>query len=220
MVLEIKEYENFEEAFGDIMDKDADYAMVKHELAKGESVREHLHPDAEEWIVFREGEFKMIIDFDKEVVRPADNVRSVYLPKSCIHGMKCLTDITYFVLKSGSDRIIYLDDIMERKKSLEPIQDSCGTLWPLYKDNNISLAYVDVTGTAKEHGHRIMEEKYRIEMGDGLLILDDKEVDLRKGDVISIPKDNWHYLKNTGTPLEVLVLNCPPYDTSDFIPRE
>jgi quercetin dioxygenase-like cupin family protein len=219
-MLEIKEYENLREAFGDIMENDSDYAMVKHDLAKGECVREHLHPEAEEWIVFGEGGFEILIDFDKHIIGPADGVHSIYLPRSCIHGMKCLTDITYFVLKRGNDRMVYLDDIMERKKSLEPAQDSCGTLWQLYEDDNISLAYVDVTGTAEEHSHKRMEEKYRIERGEGLLILDDKRVGLRKGDVISIPRDSWHYLKNTGALFEVLVFNRPPYDTSDFIPRE
>ena len=100
------------------------------------------------------------------------------------------------------------------KYSIAPVADACGLIRELYKSCNISIASVEVEREAREHKHDIMEEVYYVEQGDGSVVIDDEEINLEKGDIISIPQHKWHYLKGN---LEVLVINSPAYDVSDVI---
>jgi len=106
------------------------------------------------------------------------------------------------------------------KDDVEPIEDTCGSIRELYRSEKFSIAYVVLTGKAREHTHRKMEEVYYVEKGIGQLIINDSVTDLKEGDLVPIPKNSWHYLKNLGKePLEVTVTNSPPFDRSDVITK-
>ncbi|MCH7759457.1 cupin domain-containing protein [Patescibacteria group bacterium] len=88
----------------------------------------------------------------------------------------------------------------------------------LYNSKNISIAHVEVTGTADKHLHRQMEEIYYIEKGQGQLIIGDQILEVKPGDIIPIPKNTWHYLKKTNDQIfEVLVITHPRYNADDLI---
>jgi mannose-6-phosphate isomerase-like protein (cupin superfamily) len=104
------------------------------------------------------------------------------------------------------------------KLDIKPEKDPCGLLRELYKSKNLSIAYVVVLGEAEKHMHRRMEEVYYVEKGEGKLVIGDKILDIKAGDVIPIPKNTWHHLKKLeGKPLEVLVITCPKFDPDDLI---
>ncbi|MBI5148385.1 cupin domain-containing protein [Candidatus Pacearchaeota archaeon] len=103
------------------------------------------------------------------------------------------------------------------KYKIRALVDACGLIRELYKSQNISIATVSVSGEARKHKHNLMEEVYYIEKGEGQVVIDNEIIELEEGDLISIPKEKWHYLRGN---LEVLVINFPPYDISDVIYSE
>jgi len=104
------------------------------------------------------------------------------------------------------------------KLDIRPKEDPCGLLRELYNSKNLSIAHVAVLGETRNHMHRKMEEVYYIEKGEGQVVVDDKALNIREGDIIPIPKNTWHYLrKSEENPLEVLVITHPKYDQDDLI---
>ena len=104
------------------------------------------------------------------------------------------------------------------KYEIKPKEDPCGLLRELYNSENLSIAHDTVLGEVRKHMHRKMEEVYYVEKGEGELVIDDKVLSIREGDIIPIPKGSWHYLKKLeGKPLEVLVITHPRYDPNDLI---
>jgi len=104
------------------------------------------------------------------------------------------------------------------KKDVKPKKDPCGLIRELYSSRNISIAHDVVLDTAQKHMHRQMEEVYYVEKGRGQLVIGDTTLDIKEGDLISIPKNIWHYLKKIeGKPLEVLVVTHPQYIPEDLI---
>lgn len=104
------------------------------------------------------------------------------------------------------------------KQDVKPKEGPCGLLRELYNSENLSIAHLIVLGEARKHMHKKMEEVYYIEKGVGKLVIDGKVLDIRRGDVVSIPKNTWHHLKKSGErPLEVLVITSPRFDLNDVI---
>lgn len=198
-----------------------DYTLARHELNAEEIVGEHFHPSADEWLFFEKGKLEVLLDFEKHTVNAGKGASVLYLPKSHVHGIKCLTDMSYFVLRGRKGKLVSLDELLKNAASAEPAQDPCGMLWELYRDGNLSLAYVRVTGRAKKHKHRVMQERYRVEQGSGIMQLGSNNISMRKGDVVVIPRHEWHFLRRaTESPFEILVLTHPGYMPSDFIAAE
>jgi len=103
-------------------------------------------------------------------------------------------------------------------EEVQPIPDTCGAIRELYASNNISLAYVNLSGQAKKHKHHVMEEIYYVTKGKGYLTLEDKIYRIEEGDSINIPKDKWHFLKtDKDSELELLVVTSPRFMPEDVI---
>ncbi len=221
-MLEISKYTYLREAVNQIQRKDKEYVSVRHDLRARKVIPPHFHPDVGEWAIFDSfGRAKVVVDFEKELIDDPVGVLVVHFPKGHIHGLRCLTDISYLVVREGADDTVYLDDVLKRKSSIEPIEDPCGLIWEVYNKKNLGIAYVEVTGKAQEHKHRKMEEKYYVKKGRGRLVVNNEVLTIKKGDVVVIPQKSWHYLKKVkGNPLEVLVITHPRYDPDDFIPRK
>jgi|GEM_PF-7068868 len=54
------------------------------------------------------------------------------------------------------------ENLRVRLLDIKPRGDICGLIRELYNDKNISMAHVDVTGTAKKHKHNKMLEIYYV----------------------------------------------------------
>jgi quercetin dioxygenase-like cupin family protein len=60
------------------------------------------------------------------------------------------------------------------------------------------------------HAHRGMDKMYLVVEGQGLFLLEDRELPMRDGDVLIAPEDVPHGVRNTGTTrLLVLVVLAP-----------
>lgn len=213
----IKTYKSLEKALKSILPEDKEYLIVRHDIPSSEIIGEHFHPDVDEWMIFTRGKINVWLDLDKYLFDTNKSVHVIKFPKDCIHGVRCNLALSYFVVREGFDKIIYLDDLLKKKNVVEPKEDPCGKIWELYNYKNLSVAYVEVTGTAKRHKHELMQEKYRVEKGSGEIVIADEVLKIKEGDVVSIPKGRWHYLKKLDDHLEVLVITHPAYNPEDFI---
>ncbi|MEK6846146.1 MAG: cupin domain-containing protein [Nanoarchaeota archaeon] len=98
------------------------------------------------------------------------------------------------------------------------LEDTCGKIQELYHSDQLSIAYVIVTGIAKSHIHRRMEEVYYIEKGEGKLYVGKEVHPVEPGNIVAIPKNVFHHLERTSAePLEVMVVTHPKYDVTDVI---
>jgi quercetin dioxygenase-like cupin family protein len=66
-----------------------------------------------------------------------------------------------------------------------------------------------ITGTLPEHRHDDGDHLFYIVRGHGRARLEGREVQVREGQVIEIPKGAWHEIRAEGGPMQVLVFNSP-----------
>ncbi len=72
----------------------------------------------------------------------------------------------------------------------------------------------------KAHKHAQHTEQVLVLEGTGNMQLGDKIIGIKKGDLIAIPKNTWHGVKNTspdGKPLKVISFQSPLFDGKDRI---
>lgn len=152
---------------------------------------------------------------EKEVERlDSDKARKEKLQKFRLDILYGIQDKVLFVDPKDAwqrrpDYFIHLDEV-------ESIPDTCGKIKELLFTNSMSFAYVTLKGVAKEHKHNIMEEVYTIIKGQGYLTVSGNKYEIEKGDTISIPKNEWHYLESQSG-LELLVVTSPRFDPTDVI---
>lgn len=82
----------------------------------------------------------------------------------------------------------------------------------------VCVEIFDRGGATPPHRHNFAVEIFFILKGEGMAICDGKEVPLRSGDSVLMPKTGTHYLKNTGAQrLYVLSIMVPNEDFSELI---
>ena len=154
---------------------------------------------------------------DKEVER-LDAEKSRY--ENTYHTQ---LDVSYWV----KDKKIFVDpkeawqhkpDYFVHIDEVDPIKDTCGEIRELLYTEHMSHAYVTLLGVAKEHKHNVMEEVYTIIKGHGHITISGTKYEIDKGETISIPKNEWHYLESDSG-LELLVVTSPRFDPKDVILR-
>ena len=107
MMINHKYYSTLEELLGNLTKKDKDYILVRHDFKKGDVVKPHYHPEANEWALFRNGKVEIILESETATVQSSGKYFVVHFPKTKFHGLKCLTDISYFVLRDKKDKTKY-----------------------------------------------------------------------------------------------------------------
>ena len=89
---------------------------------------------------------------------------------------------------------------------------------PVYSDSLVSSFVIFVKKQVREHKHVTHTEHVYILDGTGEMTLDKKTFPVKKGDVISIPKNTFHSLKTTSvTPIKVFSLQAPVFDGKDRV---
>ena len=88
----------------------------------------------------------------------------------------------------------------------------------LYSDSLSSSFLIFVKTEVKEHKHANHSENVVVIDGEATMKIDGKSFKIKKGDMINIPKNSWHYVKVTSkTPLKVLSIQSPNFDGKDRI---
>ncbi len=98
------------------------------------------------------------------------------------------------------------------------IDDTCGKIQEMHQSKNLSVSYATITGKAKPHKHKVMEEVYYIVKGTGKMVIDKETFKIKSGDIISIPKNKIHYVEKTSVEsVEIVVVTHPKFDPSDVL---
>lgn len=88
----------------------------------------------------------------------------------------------------------------------------------LFSDSLSSSFCIVIKKEVKAHKHLEHSEQVMILEGEGSMALGDKTFVIKKGDVIFIPKNTVHAVKNTGKiPLKVLSVQAPFFDGKDRV---
>ena len=103
------------------------------------------------------------------------------------------------------------------RKDIQPILDACGKLEELYNSDNLSLSYVVIDSNARSHMHKKTEEVYFIIKGKANMKIGDEKRPIKEGDVISIPKNQFHSIEDVEETMELVVVTHPKYDPDDLI---
>jgi mannose-6-phosphate isomerase-like protein (cupin superfamily) len=89
---------------------------------------------------------------------------------------------------------------------------------PLFSDSLASSFVILIKKEVKAHKHLSHSEHVVVLEGSGTMTLGDKNLEIKKGDVIFIPKNTIHAVKSTGKqPLKVLSVQAPYFDGKDRI---
>jgi mannose-6-phosphate isomerase-like protein (cupin superfamily) len=89
---------------------------------------------------------------------------------------------------------------------------------PVYSDSLTSSFVIFIKKEVKEHKHAEHSEHIVVLDGTAVMKVDGKSFKIKKGDVLFIPKNTWHYVKTTSKiPLKVLSVQSPNFDGKDRI---
>ncbi len=89
---------------------------------------------------------------------------------------------------------------------------------PLFNDSLASSFVIVIKKEVKAHRHVNHTEHVVVLAGTGEMKLGDKQFEIKKGDVILIPKNTIHSVKTISKePLKVLSLQAPYFDGKDRI---
>ncbi|TAL57537.1 MAG: cupin domain-containing protein [Bacteroidetes bacterium] len=92
---------------------------------------------------------------------------------------------------------------------------------PLYSDSLASSFVIFIKKEVKSHKHVTHTEHIYILDGTGEMLLGEKKLSVKKGDIIFIPKNTFHSLKVTSqTPVKVLSVQSPRFDGTDRVVAE
>jgi hypothetical protein len=105
--MEIKKFENIKEAFDDILPKDSEYIVVRHQLFKGQSIKRHYHKKATEWLVLDNGSLDIRRDDDRKTITPRKETIVIKFMVSVKHSVEVLRDVEYFVIRDCNDETYY-----------------------------------------------------------------------------------------------------------------
>jgi mannose-6-phosphate isomerase-like protein (cupin superfamily) len=85
-------------------------------------------------------------------------------------------------------------------------------------DSLSSSFVIFIKNEVKTHKHALHTENVYILDGEGEMLLGNKSIKVKKGDVVFIPKNTPHSLKVTsGSPVKVLSVQSPYFDGKDRI---
>ena len=104
-------------------------------------------------------------------------------------------------------------------KNIEDIEfcdDINGRVQKLYENENFSLRYA-VAGLFKKHKHKKTDEVYYVLRGEGFVEVDGDKEDIKAGDIVPIPKGEFHYFESNKRlgPFEMLIVSYPKCNSSD-----
>ncbi|MGZ3862644.1 MAG: cupin domain-containing protein [Bacteroidia bacterium] len=89
---------------------------------------------------------------------------------------------------------------------------------PLYSDSLTSSFVIFIKKEVKEHKHAAHAEHVVVLEGEAVMKVDGQSFKIKKGSMVFIPKDTWHYVKVTSKiPLKVVSIQAPNFDGKDRI---
>jgi mannose-6-phosphate isomerase-like protein (cupin superfamily) len=92
---------------------------------------------------------------------------------------------------------------------------------PLYSDSLVSSFVIFIKMAVKPHKHVTHTETVYVLEGEGMMKMNGKIINVKKGDMVFIPKNTEHALAVTSlTPMKVLSIQAPDFDGKDRVMTE
>lgn len=89
---------------------------------------------------------------------------------------------------------------------------------PAFGDSLASSFVIVIKKEVKLHKHLKHSEHVVVLDGEGIMKLDQKEIVIKKGDLVFIPKNTPHAVKTTSKqPLKVISIQAPNFDGKDRV---
>lgn len=83
--------------------KEDRYAIAKWHMQKGAIIEEHVHPEANEWIMMLEGSLKLFWD-DKKSDKAIGPMEYMHFPIGVPHGGEALSDVWCLTITMPADK--------------------------------------------------------------------------------------------------------------------
>lgn len=129
-----------------------------------------------------------------------------------------------FFMKYIFFSIMLMGSMAWGQESLDPLmvepEKDFENIWvkKITEDEFQSVFVIWVKHNVKKHYHMEHTENIVVLEGKGLMLLGDKEITIKKGDHINVPKGTHHaVLKVYGKPLKVLSIQSPLFDGTDRV---
>jgi len=101
------------------------------------------------------------------------------------------------------------------------IREWAGAVSAPARNQSLAEATIPPGGATRAHYHRTTEELYLVTAGEGLLVIDGEERELREGDCALIPFGAVHKIFNAGEgPLRIVCACAPAYSDADTVLTE
>ena len=100
---------------------------------------------------------------------------------------------------------------------IEPVSDTCGSVYELYNSKSMSLAKAVMEKDSEPHRHMEMEEVYFILRGRAKMRTGNTAFEIAEGDVVFIPKGRCHQIFDIREKIELVVASSPGFDREDAI---
>ena len=89
---------------------------------------------------------------------------------------------------------------------------------PLYSDSNSSSFVIIIPHEVKKHIHQFHSEQVYVISGEADMVVGEKYIHIKAGDVIYIPENTPHAVTVTSKePLKILSVQAPYYDGKDKV---
>lgn len=124
-----------------------------------------------------------------------------------------LSILIFITVCVKAQTVIYLDTIAK------PVAGSKANVVKALASDSLSSSFcILIPNEVKAHKHVWHSEQVYVIQGKGVMRLGDKNISIKSGDLIFIPKNTIHAVTSMGeVPLKVLSVQSPLFDGSDRV---
>lgn len=98
--MKVEKFENIETVFNKLIEKNKKHVIIRHELKPGKEIKEHFHEDVNEFVIVKNGSFRISCDDEVKKFNLNNKINVIYLPKGSKHSLKNFGDkLSYFVVR-------------------------------------------------------------------------------------------------------------------------
>lgn len=87
--------------------EDKKYDYENHKFSRGEEIKRHYHPKANEFVIVDQGKFSLIAGKEKFDFHIKGKAYVIKITKGIKHSLLVKSKISYFVFRDKRDKIIY-----------------------------------------------------------------------------------------------------------------
>lgn len=109
-------------------------------------------------------------------------------------------------------------NLVQSAKSLQPSEEFENVhVQPLHSDELASSYVIWIKEGVKLHRHDVHTEHVYVLAGKGEMLVGEEKMEVRKGDIIAIPKGTPHSVQVKGKTMKVLSVQSPQFKGKDRI---